>query len=144
MKKTKLKKAVAIIAATTLCMGGGVSAFAESRILPNEEFIVPYNIAIAFYDLNLSVGGDGKLVCYGETMVRSGYTSGIVVELQKDDGGWDFVTNWRDSGGVLSTVDKTWTGQAGYSYRLKVTFNAYDSNGNLVETFVEYSDTVRC
>lgn len=144
MKKSIVKKVVALAMAISLCLGiSSTCVFAQNNAVPSDSGdVMPMNIAIISTYNNLTLGTLGKLTCEGHTEVQPGYYAGVFVELQQYDGGWDTIKSWTDSGSIAAIVDKDYYVDKGYSYRLKLTHSAYNTNWTLVESFVKYSKIV--
>ncbi len=144
MKKSMFKKAAALTMAISLCLGistTGVFAQNTSNSTDSGE-IMPLNIAIARTYNNLTLGALGKLTCEGQTETQDGYNAGVFVELQQYDGGWNTIKTWTDADYVYAAVEEDYYVEKGYSYRLKLTHSAYNTNWVLVESFVKYSKVV--
>lgn len=141
MKKSNLKKLVALLAAAMLCLTAtGMHAFAAQ---PESDVAAPYNIAIILMSNNLELGSNNTLTCYGGTDVQNGYNAGVVVELQYHNGTkWETIKTWSDSGADWAVVEEDYTVTEGYYYRLYLTHRAYTSNWSLVETFYDTSNVI--
>ena len=146
--KKQMRKMATLIMAVVLCFSStAMIATAESNVgkNPDTTIITPRFTAIANCGRALSKeNSSGKLNCIGDTSVHTGYgyTSGVIVELQKKSGSsWSTVKTWSNySGGVYSVVDEYYYVSNG-TYRVKATHEAY-SGSTLVENFVAYSDQV--
>lgn len=145
MKNPKVKKLIITLSTLSLCLGAAqafASAEPQARTVENGSGIVqPRNIIITSCDHDFSIGSLGKLTCSADTEVPSGYTSKTTVELQQNDGGWTTIKTWTDSGSAITSVEKTHYATKGYSYRLKITHQAYRGS-TLVETITDYSNTI--
>lgn len=144
MKKSNVKKVVTIVAILSVCFNT-LTTFAESdksRFISANNVIMPMNIAIAATGNELTLGSGGKLSCFGETETHAGYVAEVIVELQKLNGGWETIVKWTDKAEDYAVIDNSRYVSSGYSYRLKITHKAYNSNGTLVETITKYSNTV--
>lgn len=144
MKKSKLTKALALIAVVALCASPlGISAeTAQTETTYSDDGIMPMNIAITATDNSLTLGSYGKMTCFGSTDVQSGYKAGVIVELQQNNGGWTTIATWEKKGGYSATVEEDRYVDKGYSYRLKLTHKAYTSADVQVESFPKYSNVV--
>ena len=79
----------------------------------------------------------------GKTITMTGYKAHVTVELQKYIKSWTKFDSWSTtSASGVAQIEKNCYVDKGYSYRLKVTHKAYDSNGKTVETIVKYSNVV--
>lgn len=132
------RKAIAIIATITMsaCM---MNAPVQAALPPDNVNITIQNIAIINNGCNIKLTTNNKYSCYGYTVVQSGYTSGLKLEVQVYDGIWRTVKTWTASGNSYADIDEVYTGQSGNQYRLKATHYAYNSSGSLVETLYSYS-----
>lgn len=144
MKKSIVKKVIALAMATSLCLGvSATNIFAQSNAVPTDNGeIMPLNIAITSTYNNLTLGTLGKLTCEGQTSVQRGYNAGVFVELQQYDGGWNTIKSWTNASASFAIVEEDYYVEKGYSYRLKLTHSAYNTNWTLVESFVKYSKIV--
>ncbi len=139
MKKTIVKQTIAALAATVMCLGTtGVPAFAAK---PDTNVIAPQNVVITKTDNRLTLSS-GVTTCYGKTSVPTGYTAGVIVELQQMDGSWQTIKTWNAKESVSALIQETYSVSKGYSYQLKVTHTAYNSSGILVEVITKYSDII--
>ena len=146
--KKQTKKLVTLIMAVIMCFSSTAiittAASNDAEVL-SSAIITPRFTAIANCGRALSEeNAYGKLNCIGDTSVHTGYgyTSGVIVELQRKSGSsWSTVKTWSNySGGVYSVVDEYYYVTNG-TYQLKVTHEAH-SGSILVEDFVAYSDEV--
>lgn len=137
MKKTKVKKVIAVIMAMVMCLG--MTNTFVSAATADDSVISPQNVAIISTSNELTLNSNGKLECYGKTATQYGYTAGIIVELQRNG---TTIKTWTDNGGMTALVDETYTYTSGYTYQLKLTHKAYNSAGTLVESFVKYSNVI--
>ena len=137
-----IKKLFTALMAISICLTTVCSfATVNAAVIDNGEIISPSNIAVTttYHSLEKI---SGELSCYAETNVQQGYKSGVVVELQRRDSVWTTVKTWSDTGNYYALVDETYKPASGYYYRLKITFKAYDSSWNQVESIVKYSEVV--
>ena len=94
---------------------------------------------ISYLNANLSVSGSGYASCSGTCNVEYGYTAEVTLELQQKNGTtWKTIMDWSDSGRRVS-FDKGQFISRGYDYRLKISADIYDSDGDLVEDATSYS-----
>lgn len=97
---------------------------------------------ISIITATLNISDSGRAECYSAVKVPTGYKVELLAELQQNNGGrWETIRDWEASGSNRVSVSGPWYVMPGYSYRLKVTVTAYDSNGNFIEAPVEYSPT---
>lgn len=146
MKKNKLKKTIAIFLSAACMCGTSSIALAEGgngNGEDNNSLVSPMYIAISTTYTSLTVNSNGSFKCAGNTMAHIGYNAGIVAELQKYDGGWTTIKSWSNYDARTAAVSNNWFVESGYSYRLKTTHYAYDSNWNQVDSVVKYSKTIR-
>ncbi len=138
MKKSIVNKMTAgVLTAFVLTSSAGTAALAAEK-----SEIMPLNIAITQMNCDLEMSSTGVMDCWGYTSVQSGKKAGVTVELQKStSGGWDTVKTWNKTGSMTVSVDEYHTVSKG-TYQLKVTHKAYNSAGTLIESIVQYSDTV--
>lgn len=132
--------ALFIIAALAL---GCVSAFAAERATNAEaaENIAPHRFQyISTCWNNFQIGAGWKATCEGETIVSPGYLAGVMLEVQQDVGYWKTIKSWEHSDAEYMYIGETVTLTSGYKYRLKTTHTAYDSNWNVLEENIMYSN----
>lgn len=147
MKKSKrnyAKRITAFAAAIAMCLSLQLGALPVSAALPSTggSIVLPANIVIIATDYYFNLKSGGIFECFGATTVQGGYTAYVKVELQQKDGSWGTIKTWSNEGGTHAFVDRDYAVMSGYSYRLKYTHKAYDSNGNLIETLTEYSEVI--
>jgi hypothetical protein len=146
MKKSNrnyAKRITAFAAAIAMCLSLQLGALPASAALPSTGDIVsPKNIVINATEYDFVLKSFGVLECYGSTDVPMGYVAYVKVELQQNDGGWDTIKTWSNKGGTNAFIDRDYAVMSGYSYRLKLTYKAYDSNDNLIETITDYSEVI--
>lgn len=147
MKKSNrnyAKRITAFAVAIAMCLSLQLGALPVSAARPviGDTVVSPANIVIAATDYYFGLKSGGVLECYGSTDVQGGYTAYVKVEVQQKDGSWSTIKTWSDKGGTSAFVDRDYAVMSGYSYRLKYTHKAYDSNDNLIETITEYSDII--
>lgn len=147
MKKSNrnyAKRITAFAAAIAMCLSLQLAALPVSAALPSPggSIVSPFNIVIAATDYYFNLKSGGIFECYGSTTVQGGYTAYVKVELQQKDGSWSTIKTWSDKDVIKAFVDENYAVMSGYSYRLKYTHKAYDSNDNLIETITEYSDII--
>ncbi len=139
-----LTKLCAAVVLSAVCCVSFASAnctlSAEAAKIDNSASV--QNVIINRDYSNLTINSSGTLTCIGETGVSSGYNAGVTVELQKFDGAWYTIKSWSDSGYKFARVNETYPADSGYSYRLKVTHNAYNSSWSLVESFTKTGSVV--
>ena len=142
MGKKYLGKTMLLIALSAALLGGTLPAQAV-EILPNEPVMVqPREIGIAKMDCRLEISSNGNASCLGDVSMKAGYDSEITLALQKSTNGrtWSNVASWTGSGSDTLTKSRFVT--SGYDYRCKLTVKVYNSSGNYVTTYTQYSDTI--
>ncbi|MBQ7032559.1 MAG: hypothetical protein IJN25_02695 [Clostridia bacterium] len=148
MQKRSKKLCVVLLMCLMLFnMAMATGATAGLRMEPlsaSDDGIAPCFVAIWECARGLSADQSlGRLSIYACTDSYPGYTSGVIVLLQKKVGSsWVGVTSWEDAhGSTASTVAEYYYPGSG-TYRLQCTHRAYDASGNIAETFIAYSDEV--
>ncbi len=138
-----MKKITAVFVCCMLlssCLTPGVFA-SEEQHMTVEEISPRYEI-ISVITASLNISESGRADCGASVRVPSGYKVELLAELQQKNGSsWETIRDWEASGSNRVSVSGPWYVMPGYSYRLKVTATAYDSNGNFIEAPVEYSAT---
>ena len=95
--------------------------------------------AIRSLTAGLTISSSGYASCQGTCTVQSEYDANVVLELQQKKGtSWTTIMDWSDSGRRVS-FDKGQFVSRGYDYRLKISADIYDSDGELVEDGTSYS-----
>ena len=139
-----MKKIVSMLVLSILlvsCLTPCVFAVYEQPFIEQEEIEPRYEI-ISVITASLNISDSGRADCYSAVKVPTGYKVELLAELQQNNGGrWETIRDWEASGSNRVSVSGPWYVMPGYSYRLKVTVTAYDSNGNFIEAPVEYSPT---
>ena len=107
----------------------------------NERIIERFITIVKCWN-SLSLENNGKMVCCGKTEVDNGNIAGVKVELQQLNGNWTTIKTWSNADYDYVRIQKNWYVNSGYSYRLKVTHSAYDSNMNFIESSISYSDVI--
>ena len=146
MTRKILNKLAAIMAVGVICFSG-TNAFASDQNLlqipvKSSGYVSPYFKVIISYWNNLTLSSGGKLACEGRTQVQDGYKAGITIELQQDNNGWSTIKTWNGSDWDTIYLSEDWYVESGYSYRLKLTHTALDSDDAILDSFISYSKTV--
>ena len=130
MGKKYLGKTMLLIALSTTLLGASLPAQA-AEILPNVKM-----------NCQLTISSNGNASCLGDVSMKAGYDSEITLALQKSTNGrtWSNVASWTGSGSEKLTKSRFVT--SGYDYRCKLTVKVYNSSGNYVTTYTQYSDTI--
>ena len=72
--------------------------------------------------------------CFTELKLYSNTSGKIICSLQKNTGAnWQTLATWTASGSNAVVINQSWPVDAGFTYRMYVTYSIYDTNGNLVE-----------
>lgn len=139
-----MKKVLIVLMIFALCICS-LSAFADNNLAVSQYAdITPLNIAITASLNKFDISTAGEAYCMGKTITASTYKAHTTVELQQYTKSWTKFTSWSTTSNAgLALLEKNCSVDKGYSYRLKVTHKAYDSNGKTVETIVTYSDVVK-
>ena len=90
----------------------------------------------------LSISSGGNASCFGDVSMSAGYDSEITLALQRSTNGrsWSNVASWSGNGSETLTKSRFVT--SGYDYRCKLTVKVYNSSGEYVITYSQYSDTI--
>lgn len=139
MKKSK-KALIAVLAVASMVVP--TSAGVSAALPPDSGIASPNYVGISSADISLTKKNAEELKLYGNMAVRSGYTCGMTAELQKYDGSWQTIATWYATGKLLCSMDQTWGYNSSYTYRLKITYKAYNSSGTCVDSIVKYSKEV--
>lgn len=137
MKKIITSFMIAVIIVS--CLAPCSFAVYEDEHYSNEIMKPRYDI-ISNISMDFDISSSGRANCSATVIIPSGYRVDVTVELQQKVGReWNTIHDWTASGKNFVTISDFRYVLSGHSYRLKVTANTYDSNGNLVEDPVEYS-----
>lgn len=142
MKKTRIKKIISLTGAVIIGCSAICGAPVSAKVIPDDGIVSPQYVAITSKSCSLSITG-GTADCYGYTQVKTGYSAGTTVELQRyvgDD--WITIETWNKKRSSSSSVNEYQTVSKGYKYRVKVTHASYNSSGTLLEAVTSYSKTV--
>lgn len=139
-----MKKVLIVLMIFALCICN-LSVFADNNsTISQYADITPFNIAITTSLNKFDISTAGEAYCMGKTITTSTYKAHTTVELQQYTKSWTKFTSWSATSSTkIMQLEKNYYVDKGYSYRLKVTHKAYDSNGKTVETIVTYSDVVK-
>lgn len=139
-----MKKVLIVLMIFALCICS-LSAFADNNLAVSQYAdITPFNIAITTSLNKFDISTAGEAYCMGKTITASTYKAHTTIELQQYTKSWTKFTSWSATSSTKTMqLEKNCYVDKGYSYRLKVTHKAYDSNGKTVETIVTYSDVVK-
>ena len=145
MKKNE-KKIISTALASVMCLSGALTVCAEeaddmqAMAIRNQAGVIsPYFVAISSCSRSLNLENGGKLVCKGDTAVYMGYIAEVTVELQKSG---HTIKTWSNKPGSRHAVVSEPYYVTNGTYKLKVTHKAYDSAGNVADSFVAYSNEV--
>jgi len=136
-----MKKVITLLLSIVLVFGVITpTAFATA----DNDIMHPRYSRIYSIVTDLDIDSSGKSTC--NCKVRSGTatdTVDLTMELQRlENGNWNTIKTWTSSGTRLAYLAKNWYVLSGYDYQLRITAEVYDSDGNLMETQVDYSKTV--
>lgn len=142
MKNKISKKLISTAAVLSMSLSAGAAyPVVCSAAMPDTEGIVsPMASVITLTKNTLSLGSGGKLTIRGTTDTKPGYTAEVIVELQQKGSKWTTIEDWTATGGDSAGVDVNYYVESGYSYRLKLTHVAYDSDGKIVQALTKYSN----
>lgn len=123
------------------------TTFAKELPTPKANYQESVNIQPRYSALyssigSLSISSKGEATCKSTTRTQSNYFAKTKMELQKYTSNWSTIKKWESTNEISTSLSKTYNVAKGYSYRLKTTHYALDSNGNVVESVVKYSSTV--
>lgn len=137
MKKRTLSMLLVLVLALGILAPTAYAAVPESE---GDYVIQPRYTYIFSIMSDLTISSTGRTSDYGYVkMYDSSYTCDLTMELQQKDGSWNTIKEWTTSGSGTVELDKIWYVLSGYTYRVKVTVDVYNSAGKLVETESAYS-----
>lgn len=115
-----MRRIACFLFAISILIGGAVNSAALTNGYRIEEI-----------SINTSTG---NVNCYAELTVCNGASGKVTCSLQKNTGAnWVTLATWTGSGSTVAAINETWHVDAGYTYRMSVTYYIYDANGNLLE-----------
>lgn len=94
--------------------------------------VEPRYTGISRMTSTLTISETGAASCKGSTLVRSGYTADIKVELKQDGTTIQTWTNSGSSGTITAGGTRYVT--SGHSYVVTTTVTVYNSNNQIIET----------
>ena len=118
----------------------GVTTFAAVRETVSPRWTYLMGTANLF-DKEATYTDYDIVACGGTTTTPQNINACVEVELQYlENGTWKRFAFWEDYGHMGAAVEEYVRVRPGYTYRLVLTHQAYDRNGNLLETFNDISD----
>lgn len=101
------------------------------------DFSLKY-ISIIKTSLNIERITKAKVNCWADLMVDYGNIAMITMELQKNDGTWQTIKKWENQCDSYVCIDEDWYVENEYQYRIKVMFEAYTKDMELIESETQY------
>lgn len=143
MTKNVALKIATLVMLSILLISMGVTSFAINK--EKEETRWSYLLSTA-YDFELNSSTETKKYFYmaGSTTTGSPRNAYVKVELQRyKNGGWSTIHTISDEGYTLAGAEElNYEVAYNYTYRLKLTHQAKDQSGNVLETYTYYSYTL--
>lgn len=136
-----LQKTTAILCTAAALAGAfGITGMPPAMAASGEpETVMPMYIALTDATPSFSISG-GIAYCSARTNVQSGYIAGVIMELQRKEGGsWITVDSRSGTAWGAVSVSQNWYISSSYEYRLVTQHYAYDSSWNVVDSLVKYS-----
>ena len=96
--------------------------------------IEPCYEGVSSVRVNFNISASGKTTSTATVIVLPGYTADVYLDLQQNDGEWENIMTWEDSGSGRIYLNKSYYVESGYEYRAQVTVDIYDDDGSYVET----------
>ena len=123
------------LAAPAAAAGIGLTEPGGSITMPEQPpGITPSYIGTDHLAAQLEISGTGYATCMGDADMYVGFTARATMELQRLSGGsWTTIRSWTSTGFMNSFYEGYYV-LRGYDYRVKVTAQAYNSEGLLVES----------
>ncbi|WP_312814008.1 hypothetical protein [Sedimentibacter sp.] len=137
-----MKKILSLIIIMSIILSFSTQALASAYEMPEEE-ISPMYIHLMVLSASLKINNLGVATCGADMTQNLGTGScELIMTLQKlnSDDTWSNVYSWTKTG-VKSCIDSQSRAVSKGTYRLFVTGNIYDSDGNFVEAGTIYSMT---
>lgn len=134
MKKTFLRFiALIVLNVFLLSLGLATCATARENISPRWSYL---SSCSNLFRKDATYDEYDVIACGGNTTTPLNVNACVEVELQRlVNGNWQRYAFWEDYGHMTATVEEYLRVAPGYTYRLLLTHMAYDTNGNLLETF---------
>lgn len=138
-----MKRLLSLLLALTLGVCCATTTFAQDVDSMTPQIPTPRYTGILSYYANLDSDGNDLILTGGITPV-SGYNVKITIDMQERNGysgTWNTVATYTDTGyeWEICTIYEVYKGKSGNSYRGYCTFQAFDSNGNLVDEKHHYT-----
>ena len=96
--------------------------------------IEPCYEGVSSVKVTFNISASGKTTSTATVIVLPGYTADVYLDLQQNDGEWENIMTWEDSGSGRIYLNKSYYVESGYEYRAQVTVDIYDDDGSYVET----------
>ena len=130
------KKQMLSLVVILLCLTMIVPTAAASG---NEEDISPQYMVVITFGTSFDIDNNGRSTCTGKGTVETNYTIDITMELQQKKGNsWETIKTWTDSGRRVN-LEENWYVDSGYYYRIKLSGEATNSSGKVIESPETYS-----
>lgn len=139
MKKTFFRM-ITMVILNVLLLSIGMTAFAATKttVMPRWTYLVG---TAYLFEKSETYDEYDIIACGGDTSTPLNVNAYVSVELQYlVNGSWQRVAFWDEYGNMSATVEEYVRVRPGYTYRLLLTHQAYDTNGNLLETFNDQPD----
>lgn len=137
-----MKRFLTLFFAVVLVASCFATAVSAAKI--EDPIVQPYYVGIKDVARTISISG-GTASCYSSVSTRDlTYKISYTMYLQRLDSTWTNVASWPVSGTYRVSKDGSASVDSGKYYRTKIVGNIYDSNWNLIESFDEESNIVRC
>ena len=100
------------------------------------ETVQPYYTYVKSLDADLTISSNGIATCSGGVASTSALSVKAVCELQVyKQGEWKTLKSWSDTGTATADIlDKQYTVETGYMYRVLTTGYVYSTSGSTLET----------
>ena len=138
MKNTFLR--LAVISLLVMIM---ISGTAFAAVVDDGDVIMPNYVGVSVTSVDLDINS-GLANCIGRVKTSGSHTADVELSLMKKASGsssWSSVITWGGNGSNV-IFDKYQYVDSGYSYRVKLSADIYNSNGVLVDEVTEYSSTI--
>lgn len=135
-----LQKTTAVLCTAAALAGAfGITSTPPVMAAAGEtETVMPMFTALTDYYSDLYIS-NGIAYCSASTKVQSGYIAGVIMELQRKEGGsWNTVDSRSGTAWGDVSVSQNWYVSSNYEYRLVTQHYAYDGSWNVVDSLVTY------
>lgn len=128
MKKT-MRRTLCLLLSLACIVSMSVTFAYASEASKNEFFRYT---GIASVAAGLTINSAGCATCTGDTIINSGYSVNLTMELQRDG---STIKTWSKSGSTIVSLSKDHYVTSGHNYQVVTSVDVYNSKGAYVATY---------